>query len=280
MTDERERAAGPRDGEAAEEWSRFAAAPDDWARLIRTIAALANTTGGWILLRQVDGPPEELDTARLDERVHRHVGPRVRGLSSSVTDDGAIEIAVHESSAKPHVITHAHAGLLHRGQVWVRHDGADAPAAPEDLERMLRQRVAAALEELRVRVLRSDAPLALTGGDGIAVRITDEPGALAVVPDVERHYPYTARTLGEAVGRGQNWGAAAARALGLKGQAEFWLGIPGAKDYAVQRYSERALALVRERLRREPGWSPFAELRARRERIRGGPADRAGDDSR
>jgi hypothetical protein len=263
---------------AVEEWSRFTATREDWERLIRTIAALANGSGGTIVLRQVDGPPEELDTARLDERVHRHVAPRVRGLASSVTDDGAIEIVVHESNAKPHVIQLERGAdgasdtvLLHPGQIWVRHGSANAPATAEDLERMLRQRVAGALEELRLRVLRSDAPLALTGGDGIAVRISDEPGALSVVPDVERHYPYTARTLGEAVGRGQNWGSAAARALGLKGQAEFWLGIPGTKDYAVQRYSERALARVRERLARDPDWNPFAELRARRERVQGKP---------
>lgn len=274
-----ERAASPREPEAVEEWSRFAATPDDWARLIRTVAALANGSGGRILLRQVDGPPEELDTVRLDERVHRQVSPRVRGLSSSVTDDGSIEIAVHESNAKPHVIQRdaaaqaPHAALLHPGQVWVRHGSRDEPATGEDLERMLRQRVAGVLEELRLRVLRSDAPLALTGGDGIAVRISDEPGALSVVPDVERHYPYTARTLGEAVGRGQNWGSAAARALGLKGQAEFWLGIPGAKDYAVQRYSERALALVREKLQQAPDWNPFAELRARRARVQGKSPD-------
>src|SRR6187402_872160 len=150
------RGAHPREPESVDEWSRFAAAPDDWARLIRTIAALANGSGGKILLRQVDGPPEELDTARLDERVHRHVGPRVRGLSSSVTDDGSIEIAVHESNAKPHVIQldptvlDPDAALLHPGQVWVRRGNADEPATAEDLERMLRQRVAAALEELRV----------------------------------------------------------------------------------------------------------------------------------
>lgn len=251
-------------------WPRFPGRPEDWARLVETIVAMANTSGGRIVLAALDCEPAHLEAARLDLRVNEVAGPPVHGLESVRLEGGGVEIRVPESDAKPHLFQatvvpsgNGGAASFHAGQIQVRHGARNQPATPADLERMHRRRLARLLDELKERVLHAESPLALSDADGVPVRFSDEPGALAVVPDVDKAYPYTARTLGEALGRGQNWAAAAIECLGLKGHAEYWFATKGARAYAVQRYSERAAERLREKLAQEPDWNPFAELRAR-----------------
>lgn len=264
-----------RESETFEVKSQFGGTTEDWATLIKTVVAMANTSGGRIVLERIECKLADLDSARIDDKVNKYVSPRVRGITACAMEGGYIDVGVNDSESKPHVFRCDLAvpdkpgkAYFYPGQLWVRHGSKNEPATAEDVERILRQRVARVLDELRVRVLQSDSPLSLTTGDGIPVRFSDEPGAVAVVPDIDRHYPYTARTLGGAVGKGQNWGAAAARYLELKGKPEFWIGTRGSKGYAVQRYSERALALVRAQLEADPTWNPFAALLAKGRRTK------------
>jgi len=271
------------DSETRAVMSCFTGTVEDWMGLVKTLVAMANTAGGRILLERVECSSAELESARLDDKVNRYAGPRVRGLATCARGAGTVEILVPESESMPHVFKFDLAdpgrpgsAHFHSGQVWVRHGSRNEPATPEDLQRILRRRMVTTLEDLRERVLQADEPLALREGEGIPVRFSDEPGAVAVVPDVDQTYPFTARTLGQALGKGQNWAAAAIECLEMKGKPELWFGSKGAAGYAVQRYSERAAEILRARLREDPAWNPFAELRGkgRRPARRRRPASR------
>jgi len=85
---------------------------------------------------------------------------------------------------------------------------------------------------------------------------------------VAQLYPYSAAQLGRLFGHGQNWAAAASYALDLKGHAEYWWGLPGARGgYVAQRYSEKARAMIQAKLDKEPEWNPY---QARRNKSSGG----------
>ncbi|TAH35234.1 MAG: ATP-binding protein [Planctomycetota bacterium] len=255
--------AHPPESESFAVKSGFAGAPEDWAELIQTIVAMANTSGGAILLEGHSCSAHELDSSRIDDRVNQYVGPRVRGITSATSAERHCRIQVPESDTKPHMFRgdEADQALLHAGQVWVRRGPKNEPATPDDVERMIRQRVAGSLEDLRLRVLTAEGPGA---GDGpVPVRLSSEPGALPIVPDIDKTHPFSTRTLGKELGKGQNWTAAAVACLQLKGKPEFWFGSKGMHGYAIQRYTERALAALRAKLQEDPAWDPFAELRRR-----------------
>ena len=259
------------EGEDLEEKSEYTKLHHERKMLVKTIVAMANTVGGRIILRSVtEVPLKTFDSARLDDLVRKYAEPPVRGITS-MTDGGEVVIEVPESTRKPHVFTcdfwyeddkGKRKPAFLPGQVWVRHSSKTSPAAPEDFSRFMREEIARFLERLSLQVGNPEYPLRMTegaDGEGLPVRYSNEEGAIAVTPDIEKQYPYTTKDLGRVLGKGQNWAARAARVLGVREDPEFWWGWKkkGARDFAVQLYSERALEAMRAKLAEDPGWSPY-----------------------
>ena len=76
------------DNETRAAMPRFAGTVADWMSLVKTLVAMANTAGGRILLERVECASAELASARLDDKVNRYVGPRVRGLATCARGAG------------------------------------------------------------------------------------------------------------------------------------------------------------------------------------------------
>jgi hypothetical protein len=221
--------------------------------------------------------------------VHRRV--------SSPRRHGSVEIVVPESELKPHVfvaeLDYQHRGRSHGvffpGQIWVRQSSKNEPAGAADIERMIRERVSRFLGDLSVTItdpafpLRIPAgaaapagatgdtrPLTLEGVEGeaklrvdgqaeIAIRVTTDPDAAPVNIDINRTYPFTTSALGEALGKGVNWAAAAVRVLRIKGDLAYHYPVRNADGrVVVNKYSEAALQRMREQLASEPDWNPWA----------------------
>lgn len=196
------------EGEDQEVKSQYHGGDQDRLQVVKTIVAMANTCGGTIQLERVSVAPYDLDSARLDDLANRYVEPRLGGITSEPTSNGGMKIEVRESEHKPHIFfvedgryrdraKDREEFVFRRGQVWVRHSSKNEPARGDDMQRMVRAALAGLLTRLSVEVQERGLPLAVelgAGGipmhmserDGMAVRLSDEEGAVPVVPDLER----------------------------------------------------------------------------------------------
>lgn len=253
--------------------SSFAGLPREWLKLVKTIVAMANTSGGKICIQRLEGLTlKDLDPARLDDKVNKHVAPRIDGLevNDSFEAEGTVYAVCVEvpDSGRTHVIVQEgqyeddkgnHKREFHRGQIWIRHSAQNAPCTPDDLETLMRKEAANLLETLGALVLKTPADdLKKIAEGGVPVYPSDDPEATPA----QFLYPYTTTTLGQQVGKQLQWVAKAADALGWRDGLEphptyAQVILTGSGDAAVQwRYSERALRELRELLARNPDFDP------------------------
>lgn len=274
----------------------FTKSQQDRGMLLRTIAAMANTRGGRIVLHSADGAAAGLDAEGVEALVNEYVAPRIEGLSATVTGDGTVEIVVPDSEAKPHVfvtgldyqIKGRTRGAFFPGQIWVRHGSRSEPADAHDVERIIRERTSRFLGDLSATITNPAFPLHMDpdaiaparAGEGeldvteaaaaempifvdphadVAIRVTTDPDAAPVNIDINRSYPFTTTALGESLGRSTNWAAAAVRALRLKGDLHYHYPVRNADGRViVNKYSEAALERLRDQVERDPEWNPWA----------------------
>lgn len=255
------------ESEEEEEKSSFAGDQREWLELVKTLVAMANARGGHVVLRNVTCDASLLDSARLDDRVNRYVGPRVRRIASEQHSDGSWHIHVGRYQEQPHMFQSevSYTGsdgsvksAFHPGQIYTRHSSKTEPATADDLRLAMQTLVADWMTKLGqgIQVLA----LNLTKeGSSLPVRLSDEEGALSIsVADANQLYPYTARTLGEGIGKGQNWVAKAVERLALRGDTSYAWGAKGASgEVVVWKYSEAALAVLRSKLEDDAAYNPY-----------------------
>lgn len=80
--------------------------------------------------------------------------------------------------------------------------------------------------------------------------------------ELETDYPYLTRELAEKTGKNQNFIAAAASVLGLKGNSTYHQSIRASRASVVQRYSESALNHLKEHFAKNPEFDPFHAQKA------------------
>ena len=232
--------------------------------LVRSIAALANSGGGTVLVERVEAGGPQLETPAIAELVNGYLTPPLRHVVSSRQDDGSIAIDVPDSGARPHLFARDGScgdgrALFHTGQIWVRRDGANRPGDAEDVRRLVREAAAEFLERLSIGVRDPSFALRLTDSAGIAVHLAEDEESVPVSPNLARLYPYTTKTLGQRLGRTTNWVATASKVLRLKESRDNAYGVPApGGDRIVQwRYSDHALHVLEGKLREDPSWDPY-----------------------
>jgi len=236
--------------------------------LVKTIVAMSNTKGGEIILESVEADRRHLDSASLDTFVNKYVEPRVVGITS---DDrpllGSVNVEVADSKNKPHVFTstvsykdengRSHI-VFHAGQVWVRHSSGNAEAKGDDMRRIVQEAASEFLSLVSTRMGEPGFVRFVESGQGMPVRVSEEPGATPIVLDIEGHYPYTAKSLGKKLGRNQNWVARAATVLRMREQQRLCYILHDLRGRALHtRYSEEAFRQLSELLARKPEWVPW-----------------------
>jgi len=75
--------------------------------------------------------------------------------------------------------------------------------------------------------------------------------------EIETDYPYLTRELGEKIDKNQNFTAAAATALGLKGDPRYHQAVRVSTSSFVQRYSQAAVEKVVTHLKENPDFNPY-----------------------
>ena len=261
------------ESESREEKSRFDGTPREWLRLVKTITSMANTGGGVLLLGTVGCDVTQLDSARVDGRVHSFVAPRIEGLSVDLDMDDtekSFSVAIHipDSPSKPHLIRKEgqyqdsegrHHFEFHSGQVWVRHAASNAPATQDDIDRIFRSRAASLLAQLGTIVL--DTPSALleeASSSGLRFSVSDGHDAVSV----NFLFRYTTTELAAALDRKPHWIARAANRLGWRWGPDYdrryMQAVPGVTGSVIQwRYSEAARRELERTLSQSPDFNPY-----------------------
>ncbi len=234
--------------------------------LVRTIVAMANSGGGSVRIRRVNGDAGSLKTESLEDCVALYAAPRIRGIETAPRSDGSLVIHMPASEAGPHVFVRdgevdaGSGALFHAGQIWVRSGDKERAAASEDVQRLVREAASRFLERVSIGLRDPSFSLLLTEEAGIPVHLVEDEDAVPVSPNLARLYPYTTKTLAAALAKPVNWVAAAAKVLRLKERRESAYGVPSPGGAVIQwRYSDGALKEIRARMERDTDWNPYRE---------------------
>ena len=246
-----------------EEKSEFDGKDNDFLDIIKTIIAFADGEGGIVVLQGVTCKPAVLDSARLDDRVNKWVAPRIRNIVSNLDAEDRIIIEVPPSDDAPHVISHSASYKLpgdrqrpafHPGQIYVRHSSKTEPATADDVRLMIQKRTAKALAALSDAI--KQAPINVAEG-GLPILA---PGTVLEIStkDVNRSHPYTAKAIGQKIGKNNQWVSAAARRMRLRNDQKYCVGVLGGNgQVALWKYSEEALGAITTQLEIVPDFDPY-----------------------
>ena len=253
------------EGEDLELKSDFDGGERQWFELVRTIAAMANTKGGRLILQKAQCEIALLDSARITDRVNKALRPRLSGITSRVTDGGVWEISIQPSRQKPHVFTaelnyvdpHGkNRSAFYPGQVYARHSSKTEPATEEDFARMIQETVATWLEKL-AQGIQSLSFEMTSEANSLPVRIAHEPGGLAVsITDPNKDFPYTVTELGKRIGRSQNWTAKAIGKLAIRDDPLYCMTIKFGKN-ELRKYNEAAAAKLLQIVSEKPDFDLY-----------------------
>jgi len=233
----------------------YAGTEPEAARLVRSIAAMANTAGGRIVVRPAGRGRHDLGLAALTALVGRWVAPAVGGLAISELGDGLVAIDVPDSDRKPHVIVEP-GPVFQRGQIWVRRSSGDSEAGPDDLHRIVLDAAGRLLERFGAQVRRPG--FLLHEGEGVQpVRLVTDPDAPLVRADPDALFPLTRQKLCEEFGQPYGWIAAAMKRLGAEDDGEMAYADRNSLGHPTRwRYAEGVRDLLAARLEAQPDWDP------------------------
>ena len=78
--------------------------------------------------------------------------------------------------------------------------------------------------------------------------------------EVEEDYPYLTSEIGKKIGRGTNFVAKAATALGLKNNSTYHQAVRSSKSGKINRYSQKALDYLKDYLQENSDYNPFSKV--------------------
>jgi hypothetical protein len=111
------------------------------------------------------------------------------------------------------------------GQVFVRHSSKTDPTGGDDVERMLREATGEVVRQLGAAIQGFSAEINVAG---IPVTLGAEGLFQVSMKNPNDVFPYTAKTLGEKLGKNRSWVAKAVRKLGIITKPEFCWAVTGA----------------------------------------------------
>lgn len=137
---------------------------EDRLTLINTVVAMANTSGGHIVIGSVGKPiPAShlplFDSARLDDQVNTYVEPRIEGIKSFTESPDFIMIEVPKGKNPPHVFRQngnfedankKQKSVFRKGDVRVRHSSKTELATRDDFDRMFREQEQRLFEKVKI----------------------------------------------------------------------------------------------------------------------------------
>lgn len=234
-------------------------------KILKTIVAFANGSGGVITIKKISCDHKYIDSAMIDDFVNKWVLPRVSGITCQVVDVTGCMISVPASTQAPHVFTKEVSyrnekgkdiSVFYPGQIYVRHSSKTEPATGDDLQKIVANSVMRVLSAVGSSIQKFGVSI-VENHKGIPLKLSQSEGALELgFQDVNKLYPFTPTQAGKKVGRGGPWFGSAVKALGLREDPNYCLQI-GSGPNTVRRYNELTVDAVKARLGSEPNFSPY-----------------------
>ncbi len=259
----------------------FSGTDAEWLKLVKTIVAIANTSGGTLELTLTDGIDCQLfDTARIDDKVNSFLSPRIHNITIRIKN-GTVSIHIPNSTAKPHIFAERGAYQnpnpppqqrfeFYEGQIWVRHSGKNELLTKDDFDRILKEKLNEFL--MSINIIASQFPIsgkelkvveATESPEAVPIQIMESGEGLPVLLKKERvdpnlDYPYNARELGKILGKHGGFIATAASKLGLKGDMKYAVQLKNPQGRVIMvKYSNEALVFLKKFLTDNPGYNPY-----------------------
>ena len=261
----------------------FSGSDPEWLKLVKTIVAIANTSGGNLEVTPTEAVDLQLfDTARIDDKVNAFISPRIHNLTSQIKNS-TIVIQIPNSPSKPHIFIKTGAyqnpklpsrqlNEFYQGQIWVRHSGKNELLTKDDFDRILKEKLNEFLAS--INIIASQFPISAKelkvvesreSPDAVPIQIRESGEGLPVLLKKERvdpnlDYPYNARELGNILGKSVGFIATAASKRGLKGDMKYAVQLKNPQGKVIMvKYSNEALAFLKKLLADNPGYNPYRQ---------------------
>ena len=233
--------------------------------LVKTIVAMANSTGGQLKILEVCAERRHLEFGALNKLINKYTGPPIHGITVSEAADGSVVIQVDDSEFKPHIMKldgrydegGENKSSFHKGQIWVRHGTRNTEATPDDMRHMIFDAAGHVLERVGTQIRQPGFVLATEDGDAIAVRLADDPDALLVRADPDITYPHTRHSLSVEFDKPYLWITAAMKVLMIEASPEYAYTDRNTAGHPTHwRYSDAGRTVLQAKITNEPNWDP------------------------
>lgn len=257
--------------------SQFLGTKKEWLKLIKTIVAMANKSGGSIKYEKINVNFSEFDPANLDNKVNSYITPKLRGIESIKKGKGVL-IKIPASNLKPHIFIKRgvyknekgnEVAEFYEGQIWTRHSSKNEIFDKSDfdsiVDSIVKEKIQKILEKIFDKMKESVAnyPTILEASEsGITIEIKPiedkKKGVPVLKTDPNKDYPYQAKDLAQKLEKSTSYVAQLLKILGMKGNPTYNYDYKNSSGKIVLRkYNDKCLEVLRNFILKKPNFNPW-----------------------
>lgn len=256
--------------------SKFDGTDREWLKLIKTIVAMANKSGGRIIYTTVNDKIFELDSSNVDNKVNSYITPKLRGLITRRTRNG-IEVIVPNSDLKPHIFIRrgsyknekgTEVVEFYEGQIWVRHSSKNELLDKSDFDAIVQENIRRFIERINIIAAQYPTSILESSETGFTMKIKpvkDKKNGIPVVIEKETIdpnilYPYQAKDLARLLDKNRAYVIQLLKILKIKGDPRYSFHYKDSSGRVILiKYNDKCLELIREFLIKNPNFNPWRD---------------------
>ncbi|MCX7832154.1 MAG: hypothetical protein N2440_04570 [Actinobacteria bacterium] len=262
--------------ETFEEKSQFFGSEKEWLKLIKTIVAMSNRSGGRILYKSINVDFSEFDPANLDNKVNSYIAPKLRGIECVKKGNG-VEIKVPRSDLRPHIFIKKgiyrnkkgnKVAEFYEGQIWIRHSSKNELLDKSDFDQIVKEEIRKVFERMNIIVAQYPASILEASESALPMKIKpmkDRKKGVPVVIEKEQvdpniAYPYQAKDLARLLNKNLAFIVKLLKVLQLKEDPKYNYNYKNSEGKIVLRkYNDECLEFLRRFLINNPNFYPWRD---------------------
>lgn len=260
--------------EGLEYKSEFNGTDREWLKLIKTIVAMANRSGGIIRYKKINTKFSDLDSANLDNKVNSYISPKLRGIEVKRKGKG-VEIKVNPSMLRPHIFIKRgtyknkkgqEVVEFYEGQIWTRHSAKNELFDKTDFDFIVKEEIHRFLEQINIIATQYPASLLETSDFGQPMKIKPIKNREKGIPVViEKHtidpntaYPYQTKNLAQILGKNVSYISQLLKVLKIKDDPRYNYNYKNSNgEIILRKYNNECLETLRAFILRNPNFNPW-----------------------
>lgn len=252
--------------------SQFSGTEKEWLKLIKTIVAMANRSGGRIKYEKIDVKFCEFDSANLDNKVNSYVAPKIRGIKSVKREKGVL-IEIPTSGLRPHIFIRRgiyknekgnEVAIFYEGQIWTRHSAKNELFDKSDFDLIIREELQKLLDRMKIIVAQSPERLFETSETGVPLKIKPVKNEKEGLPVLEKPidpniaYPYQTKDLAKLLEKPIPYIAQLLKVLQWKDDPKYNYNYKNSDGRIILRkYNDKCLEELRRFISENPTFNPW-----------------------